>query len=235
MLKIHRISAFEPAKLDIIKNVTMEELVPDVTMTYIRGWMQRVYRHMNYSPETGAYMTMRCMNIAFRTLIIFTYKMITIRNVLRTLCTMGPLCHAWLFFPSSLLLYEAVVSSSAGDQLLILLPAWGARPSPHSPYPGWPYFPQAPGTFPTLCWTQYCVLNCLLKFSSLFLYQINFSCVFKLTFLKMSKINPLLMCSCELPASGTICLLVTSCCCRFYRANQLILTSQLIWYEDISF
>ncbi len=25
---------------------------PDLTMTYIRGWMQMVYRHMIYSPET---------------------------------------------------------------------------------------------------------------------------------------------------------------------------------------
>ncbi len=46
---------------------------------------------------------------------------------------MGPLCHAWLFFPSSQLLHEAVVSSSAGDQLLILLSAWGAGPSPIPP------------------------------------------------------------------------------------------------------
>ncbi len=49
------------------------------------------------------------------------------------LCTMGPLSHAWLFFPSSLLLHEAVVSSSAGDQLLILLSPWGAGPSPIPP------------------------------------------------------------------------------------------------------
>jgi hypothetical protein len=31
------------------------------------------------------------------------------------------------------LLHEAVVSSSAGDELLILLSAWGARPSPIPP------------------------------------------------------------------------------------------------------
>jgi hypothetical protein len=53
--------------------------------------------------------------------------------MLHTLCTMGPLCHAWLFFPSSLLLHEAVVSSSADDQLLILLSAWGAGTSPIPP------------------------------------------------------------------------------------------------------
>ncbi len=46
---------------------------------------------------------------------------------------MGPLCHAWFFFLSSLLLHEAVVCSSAGDQLLILLPAWRARSSPIPP------------------------------------------------------------------------------------------------------
>ncbi len=52
---------------------------------------------------------------------------------LRTLCTMGPLCHAWLFFPSSLLLHKAVASSSAGDQLFILFPALRARTSPIPP------------------------------------------------------------------------------------------------------
>jgi hypothetical protein len=46
---------------------------------------------------------------------------------------MGPFCHAWIFFQSSLSLHEAVASSSAGDQLLILFPAWGAGPSPIPP------------------------------------------------------------------------------------------------------
>jgi hypothetical protein len=58
---------------------------------------------------------------------------IYIYNILRTLCTMGPLCHVWLFLPSSLLLHEAVVASSAGDPLVILLPAWRAGPSPIPP------------------------------------------------------------------------------------------------------
>jgi hypothetical protein len=52
---------------------------------------------------------------------------------LRTLCMMGPLCHAGLFFPSSLLLNGSVAPSSAGDQLLILLPTWRAGPSPIPP------------------------------------------------------------------------------------------------------
>ncbi len=46
---------------------------------------------------------------------------------------MGPLCHAGLFFPSSLLLYESVATSSTGDQLLILFPVLRARPSPIPP------------------------------------------------------------------------------------------------------
>ncbi len=46
---------------------------------------------------------------------------------------MGPLCHAWLFFPSYLSLHKAGASSSAGDQLLILVPAWRAGPSPIPP------------------------------------------------------------------------------------------------------
>jgi hypothetical protein len=51
-------------------------------------------------------------------------------TVLRTLCTMGPCCHAGLVFQSSWLLHECVASSSAADQLLILLPAWRAGPYP---------------------------------------------------------------------------------------------------------
>ncbi len=43
---------------------------------------------------------------------------------------MGPWCHAGLVFKSSWLLHESVASSSAADQLLILLPAWRAGPSP---------------------------------------------------------------------------------------------------------
>jgi hypothetical protein len=52
---------------------------------------------------------------------------------LHTLCTMGPSCHARLFFQSSWSLHESVAPSSAADQLLILLPAWRARPSPIPP------------------------------------------------------------------------------------------------------
>ncbi len=53
---------------------------------------------------------------------------------------MGPLCHAWLFFWSSLLLHKAVASSSAGDWLLILFPAWRAGLPPYPP-PGLTPFP----------------------------------------------------------------------------------------------
>jgi hypothetical protein len=66
---------------------------------------------------------------------------------------MGPLCHAWLFFLSSLLLHEAVAPSSAGDQLLILFPAGGLGPPPFPP-PGLTHFPQDPGTFPLLRMTH---------------------------------------------------------------------------------
>ncbi len=53
-------------------------------------------------------------------------------TVLHTLCMMGPCCHAGLIFQSSWLLqYMRVLPpSSAADQLLILLPAWRAGPSP---------------------------------------------------------------------------------------------------------
>jgi hypothetical protein len=46
---------------------------------------------------------------------------------------MGLLCHAGLFFESSCLLHESVASSSATDQMLILLLVWRAGPSPIPP------------------------------------------------------------------------------------------------------
>jgi hypothetical protein len=52
--------------------------------------------------------------------------------MLRTLCMMGPGCHAGLVFLSSWQPHESVVSSTVADQLLILLPAWRAWASPIS-------------------------------------------------------------------------------------------------------
>ncbi len=133
-------------KLSLHRN----SIVPDVTMMYIRRWMQMVYCHMIYSPETEQiYITWH-----FRALIISTHKVINIHNVLCTLCTVGPLRHTWLFFPSSLLLHEAVVPSSAGDPLLILFSAWGARPSPIPPTQVDPISLtlQAPSHFSVGCW-----------------------------------------------------------------------------------
>jgi hypothetical protein len=53
---------------------------------------------------------------------------------LHTLCTMGPSCHAGLFFQSSRSLLEyCPCLSSAADQLLILIPAWRTGPSPIPP------------------------------------------------------------------------------------------------------
>jgi hypothetical protein len=43
---------------------------------------------------------------------------------------MCPCCHTGLVFQSSWLPHESVVSSSAADQLLILLTAWRAGPTP---------------------------------------------------------------------------------------------------------
>jgi hypothetical protein len=48
---------------------------------------------------------------------------------------MGSHCHAGLVFPPSWLLHESVVSSTVADQLLILLLAWEAGPSPIPPPP----------------------------------------------------------------------------------------------------
>jgi hypothetical protein len=57
--------------------------------------------------------------------------------------------------PYSWLLRGGVVPSPAAELLLILLPAWRTGPSPIPPtLPGWPHFPQGPGTFPHFHRTQ---------------------------------------------------------------------------------
>jgi hypothetical protein len=106
--------------------------VPDATVLYIRGLMQTVYCHMIYSPETSN--NGETLEYGDRMTVTITYRM-QLFTTLRTLCTMGPCCHAGLLSQSSWLLHESVATFSAADQLLILLPAWRAGPSPNTPPP----------------------------------------------------------------------------------------------------
>jgi hypothetical protein len=74
----------------------------------------------------------RYLNVVSQTLLLFTHKWYC-TQWLNTLCTMGLLCHVWLFSQSSYLLHESVTPSSAADQLLILLLIWRVGPSPIPP------------------------------------------------------------------------------------------------------
>jgi hypothetical protein len=60
-------------------------------ITYIRGWMQMVYCHMIYSPETEQIRQWDTWMQRYRILEIFTYKMITIRSIY-VLCAQWVLC-----------------------------------------------------------------------------------------------------------------------------------------------
>jgi hypothetical protein len=114
--------------------------VPDVTVLYIRGWMQMVfYCHMIYSPETKQNKMVRYLNMVPWTLLLFTYKWYYLQWS-HTLCTVGPSCHTGRFLQSSWLLHESVAPSSAADKLLILPPTWRAGPTSIPP-PGLTPFP----------------------------------------------------------------------------------------------
>jgi hypothetical protein len=88
------------------------------------------YCHMIYSPETKHGKKLEYGDTEHY---YYLHTGCQLFTVLRTLCTMGPYCHARLFFQSSWFLHESVAPSSAADQLLILLPAWRAGPSPITP------------------------------------------------------------------------------------------------------
>ncbi len=117
-------------------------IVPDVTMTYIRGWMQMVYHHMIYSPETDKQVwqwdhgTWWLDNIDIFTRMDNGHLKVHYRIlIVLTLCTMGPLCHTWPFFPSSsrsmMLLSPPLLAVSC---LSCCLP--GGPGPPSSPPPG---------------------------------------------------------------------------------------------------
>ncbi len=65
-----------------------------------------------------------------------------------TLCTLGPLCHAWLFLLSFFLLLH-VASFLAGVRLLISRSLPGGPGPPSPPSPGLTPFPSDPRQHPT--------------------------------------------------------------------------------------
>jgi hypothetical protein len=114
--------------------------VPDVTCD-VQWWTSEdeckwVLRHMIYSPETN--MASICIYI-INDLITFEYINKGPLTML-TLCTLGPLCHAWLFFPSSScsmlppsLLGLDCLSNSLSGGLALPLPFPGLNPFPSGP------------------------------------------------------------------------------------------------------
>jgi hypothetical protein len=69
-----------------------------------------------------------------------------------TLCMLGPLCHAGLFFPSSSC--SMLPPSLLGLDCLSRSLSWGLA-LPHPLPSGWPHFPQVPGNTLPLCRALY--------------------------------------------------------------------------------
>ncbi len=81
-------------------------------------------------------------------LIIFTHTDNNIKARLN-LCTMGPLCHAWLFFPSSSCSMQLLTTSLLAVDCLSCSLSGGPGP-PSSPPSGSSPFPLGPRQYPTL-------------------------------------------------------------------------------------
>ncbi len=91
--------------------------------------------------------TIRHLIIVTQAPLLFTYRMQSF-TTLHTLCMKGPWCCAGLVFLSSWLLHWSLDSSTAADQLLILLLTRWAGPPP-SPSPGLTPFPSGSMHSPT--------------------------------------------------------------------------------------
>ncbi len=155
--------------------------VPDATWLYIRGWMQMVYCHMIYSPEPKQNNQQDIWILWHGTLLLLTYRVAIIhRNYVLS---------AWW------VLFVAPDSSSRlpGCSMKVLPPPLllnyclscsppGGPDPPHSPLLGWPHFPQGPGTFQLLRWTQ---LGRCPWFSIVFSQGLRNSYIFNLKFVCM--------------------------------------------------
>jgi hypothetical protein len=123
--------------------------VPDVMMMYIRGWMQMVYCHMIYSPETKQNETMRYSKTVSWIIGNIYIQMVTIHSIYL-------LCARWVLFvtPDSSSHLPCCSMRLLPPPLLVInclsCSLLGGPGPPSYLHPGWPHFPQAPGTFPIL-------------------------------------------------------------------------------------
>ncbi len=72
-----------------------------------------------------------------------------------TLCMLGPLRHAWLFFPSS---SSSMLPPSLLGVDCLNASCLGGLALPHPLPLSWPHFPQAPGNALLLCQAQLCII-----------------------------------------------------------------------------
>ncbi len=111
--------------------------VPDVTMTYIRGWMQMVYCHMIYSPETEQIRQWDIWIRRYRILVISTYKMVTtysqyITNSMHN----GSVLSRLNLLPVFPVAPWGCCFLLCWWSTAYLVPRLGGRALPHSPHPG---------------------------------------------------------------------------------------------------
>ncbi len=128
--------------------------MPNVTLTYIRGWMQMVYQHMIYSPEIKnkhdnriiIHSVWNIVNVSLhgKAYLQVHYRMLTIL----TLFTMGPLRHVWLFFPSSACSMRLLTPALLAVNCLSCSLLGGPGPPPFPP-PGLTPFPSGSRHHPT--------------------------------------------------------------------------------------
>ncbi len=123
--------------------------VPDATVLYIRGWMQMVLLPSDLFSGNKAKQTVRYLNTTS-----WIVNTIYIQNGILQVITYS--VQDWSFLSSRTLLPVFLVAPWECCPLLCcwstayLAPCLEGRALPHSPLPGWPHFPQGPGTFPLL-------------------------------------------------------------------------------------
>ncbi len=135
--------------------------VPDVTMKYIRGWMQMVYFHMIYSPETDKEAWQRDHGKQWLAYIdnIYTHGQGTFVKYIKDI-KYSSFCVRWVLF----VMPDSSCRLLPAPWCCCLLLCWqltaylalhlGGRALPHPPHPGWPHFLWVPGNIPPLCLIQ---------------------------------------------------------------------------------